>query len=52
MASSKVGAPRRFVRVTRQTGRKKERMEELESFLEIEDVTMSGNKYINTTRRE
>jgi hypothetical protein len=32
MAPPKVGAPGRFVRVTRQSGRKKERMAEPEEF--------------------
>jgi hypothetical protein len=52
MAPPKVGAPDRFVRVTRQSGRKKERMEEPESFLELEDVTTSETKYISPTRIE
>jgi hypothetical protein len=41
MAPLKVGTPSQFVRVTRQSGRKKERMEEPENFVELEDVTTS-----------
>jgi hypothetical protein len=41
MAPLKVGTPRPFVRVTRQAGRKKERMEEPKSFVELEDITTS-----------
>jgi hypothetical protein len=52
MAPPKVGAPSRFVRVTRQSGRKKERMEEPENFVELEDVTTSETESISPTRVE
>jgi hypothetical protein len=41
MEPSKVVSPGRFLRVTRQGGRKKERMEELENFVDMEEITTS-----------
>jgi hypothetical protein len=41
MAPPKIGAVSIFVVVTRQSSRKKERMEEPKNFVELEDVTTS-----------
>ena len=39
MEPPKVGGPRQFARVTRQVGKKKERIVELENIMEVENVT-------------
>jgi hypothetical protein len=52
MAPLKVGTSNQFVRVTQHSGRKKERMEEPDNFVEIEDVMASETESINPTMIE
>jgi hypothetical protein len=52
MAPPKVSAPRRFVRMNRQSGRKKETMEEPKKIVDLDDVTTSETESIIPTRIE
>jgi hypothetical protein len=50
MVPPKIGTPSQFVRVTQQSGRKKERMEEPDNFVELEDMKTSETESISPTR--
>jgi hypothetical protein len=52
MTPPKFGAPGKYVRVTRQGQRRKERMVEPENIIELEDVTTSETESLSPTRVE
>jgi hypothetical protein len=52
MIPLKVGTPGRYVRVTQQFGRTKERIIELQNVVELEDVTTLVTDSINPTMVE